>query len=214
MKKVREDFWEKRCTTVAEALNKNGFEAEYLATATRAKKKVLSMIPKGATIGRCGSTTLTQMGVYEELRRRGHTIFDPFQTGLSSEEDLAERRKALLSDVLLSSANAVTSDGQIVNVDGTGNRVAATIFGPQKVIMVVGRNKIVSNVEAGLQRIRNIAAPLNARRLKRRVPCATLDRCPGDCSSPENMCKAVVILAKQPDMSSITVLLVGEDLGF
>ncbi len=122
MKKVRKDFWEKRCTTVVKTLEKNGFKAEYCTTAREAKKRVLSMIPKGVTIGRCGSTTLTEMGVYEELRKKSHLIFDPYRAGLSSEENLAERRKALLSDILLSGANAITWDGKIINVEKASSK--------------------------------------------------------------------------------------------
>lgn len=172
------------------------------------------MIPQGATVGRCGSTTLTEMGIYDELRERGLTIIDPFRPHLSPEEKLQERRKTLLCDVLLSSANAITRDGKIINVDGTGNRVAGMIFGPKKVIIVAGKNKIVFNIREGLERIKNFSAPLNARRLNKKVPCARLDRCPGECASSERMCNVTVILEKQPDKSSISVLLVGEDLGF
>lgn len=214
MLKLEGDFWKTKCSIVVDALKQNGYQAEYCPTAIEAKKRIHTMVPKGAAVGRCGSTTLTQMGIYDELRERGCTIIDPFRAGLSPEQDLQERRKALLCDVLLSSTNAITRDGKIINVDGTGNRVAGIIFGPKKVIIVAGRNKIVFNVQEGLERIKNIAAPLNARRLNLQVPCAKLDRCPGDCTSPERMCNMIVILEKKPDMSSITVLLVGESLGF
>lgn len=214
MVKAERDFWKTRCSIVVDALKQNGYEAEYFSTAIEAKKRIHSMIPKGVAVGRCGSTTLTQMGICEELRERGCAIINPFRVDLSSEQDLQERRRTLLCDVLLSSANAITRDGKIINVDGTGNRVAAITFGPKKVIIIAGRNKIVSNVQEGLERIKNIAAPLNARRLNLEVPCARLDRCPGDCTSPERMCNIIVILEKRPNMSSITVLLVGESLGF
>jgi len=214
MKRPREDYWETRCTSVVEALKRKGYDAEYYATAGQARERVLSMIPAGSSIGRCGSTTVTEMGLYEELRTRGHAVFDPYQSGLSQEDNLAQRRKALLSDVLLSSVNAITREGRMLNVDGTGNRVAGMIFGPRQVILVVGRNKIVSSLEEGLERIKSVAAPLNARRLKLKVPCATLDRCPGECSSPDNMCRATTILERKPNFTSIAVLVVGEDLGF
>lgn len=214
MPKIENDFWEKRCSVVVEALKRNGFQAEYLPTASEAKNRVHTMISKGATVGRCGSTTLTEMGIYNELREKGCVVLDPYRDDLSAEQKLQERKKTLLCDVLLSGANAITRDGKIINVDGTGNRVAGMIFGPKKVIIVAGKNKIVSNVKEALERIKNIAAPLNARRLKRKIPCAKLDRCPGDCTSPERMCNVTTILEKKPDMSSIAVLLVGEDLGF
>ena len=215
MLKPEDNFWETRCAAVADALKKNGFQAEYLPTAGEAKKRIHALIPEGVTVGRCGSTTLVRMGIFDELRERGLTIIDPFQADLSPDEDLHERRKTLICDLLLTGTNAITRDGKLINVDGTGNRVAAMIFGPKKVIVVAGRNKIVSTAKEGLERIKNTAAPLNARRLKRSVPCARLDRCPPkECNSPERMCNVTVILEKNPDMSSITVLLVGENLGF
>ena len=212
---IMDDFWKKKCEVVINALKKNGYDAYYASTSLEAKKIIYSMIPEGAVIGRCGSTTLVQMGIYDELRTRGFTVIDPYDANLSPEEQLEQRRKTLLCDVLLAGANAITRDGKIVNVDGTGNRVAGIIFGPKKVIIVAGRNKIVSDIKEALERIKSIAAPLNARRLKRKIPCAVLDRCPvEECDSPERMCNVTVILNKKPDMSSISVILVGEDLGF
>jgi len=214
MEKIEESFWEKRCREVVNALRKNNFEAEYFAKALEAKEKIISLIPKDSTVARCGSVTLTRLNIFKELAKKGCNVINPYIPGLSSEEVLKRRREVFYSDFLLSSANAITYDGKIVNVDGIGNRVAGIIFGPKRVIILAGKNKIVSDVESALKRIKDVAAPLNARRLKRDVPCRVLDRCPGDCNSPERMCNVTVILEKRPSASQITVFLVGEDLGF
>ena len=121
-------------------------------------------------------------------------------------------RRQLTCD-LLASANAVTLTGMVLNIDGNGNRVASTIFGPQKVILVVGRNKLVSTVEDGLKRIKAYAAPLAAKRLNIEVPCAKTGFCI-DCNSPGRICTATVILERKPRLSDVRVLIVNEELGF
>jgi len=214
MEKIEESFWGKRCKEVTDALKKNNFKAEYFTKAIQAKDKIISSIPKGSKVARCGSMTLTRLNIFEELAKKGCNVIDPYVPGLPPEETFKRRREVFYSDFLLSSANAITYDGKIVNVDGIGNRVAGMIFGPKRVIILAGKNKIVPDVEAALKRIKDIAAPLNARRLKRDVPCRVLDRCPGSCNSPERMCNVTVILEKRPSASRITVFLVGEDLGF
>jgi len=214
MEEIEESFWEKRCKEVVNALKKNNFEAEYFAKALEAKEKIISLIPEGSSVARCGSTTLTRLNVFKELAKKGCNVIDPYVPGLPPEETFKRRREVFYSDFLLSSANAITYDGKIVNVDGIGNRVAGIIFGPKRAIILAGKNKIVPDVESALKRIKDVAAPLNARRLKKDVPCRVLGRCPGDCSSPERMCNVTVILEKRPSASRITVFLVGEDLGF
>jgi hypothetical protein len=123
------------------------------------------------------------------------------------------RRAQLACDVFLSSSNAVTVEGELVNVDGIGNRVAAMIFGPGKVIVVAGWNKIVPDVNAAIQRIRNTAAPLNAKRLELNVPCAKTGYCV-DCDVPDNMCRVTTIISRKPRKTDISVVLIAEQLGF
>jgi hypothetical protein len=119
----------------------------------------------------------------------------------------------MVADLFLSSSNAVTLNGELVNIDGVGNRVNSTNFGPGKVILVVGYNKIVEDVQEAIQRIKNVAAPLNARRLNVDVPCAKVGKCV-DCNSPNRICRAIVIHERKPSLTDILVILVGEELGF
>jgi hypothetical protein len=119
----------------------------------------------------------------------------------------------MTSDLFLSSVNAITMDGELVNIDGMGNRVNATNFGPKKVILVAGYNKIVEDVQEAIKRIKNVTAPMNARRLNLEVPCAKLGKC-ADCNSPNRMCRIVVILEWKPTWTDMLVILVGEELGY
>jgi len=175
---------------------------------------LVSMIPADALVGRAGSMTITDMGVVAPLREKGCTVIDPYEGDLSPEDQVKARHRVLSCDVFLASSNAITRDGTIVNIDGTGNRVAAMIFGPKRAILVVGRNKIVPDLTSAMERLETVACPLNARRLKRNTPCHTLGYCPDGCTSPDRMCNVTVIIEKQPTGSSITVIVVNEDLGF
>lgn len=217
---IEKDFWKDRCLRVVKALKRNGFEAEYVSGKTEVRNRILDLIPEGSKVGRCGSTTIVQLGVLEELSRKHCVLIDPYLPNISSDETVKKRREALLSDVLLCSANAVTLDGKLISVDGVGNRVAGMIFGPRQVIVVVGKNKIVSNVKQGIARIKNVAAPMNARRLvaegrmSDKIPCLRANTCPGECSFSRRMCRITVILEKRPLFSNIMILVVRDDLGF
>lgn len=198
---------------VVEALRKNNFIAHYAESKGTAIAYVLDQIGQNATIGIGGSMTLVELGLDVTLEEAGHTVYNHNKAGLSKEESLALRRKELLSDVFLTSANAITEDGQIVNTDGSGNRVAAMIFGPRKVIIVAGRNKIVADTDAAKKRIEKIAAPINAKRLNRNTPCAQTGRCV-DCASSERICAVTTIMHKKPLSIEIHVVIVGENLGY
>ncbi|MBC7188599.1 lactate utilization protein [Candidatus Aerophobetes bacterium] len=215
LQEVMDSFWKEKIKVTLSSLKKKGYDVHFAPSVEEAKKIIYSMIPQGAVIGRCGSVTLTQMGIYDELKAKGFCVIDPYESGLSFEEQVERRRKTLLCDVFLAGANAITREGEIVNVDGTGNRVAGITFGPKKVIIVAGRNKIVQDIKEALERIKSVSAPLNARRLRRKTPCAVLDRCPeNECESSDRMCNVTLILNRKPDMSSISIILVGEDIGF
>lgn len=198
---------------VVAALEKNNFTAYYAASKGLAIAHVLEQIDLDATIGIGGSMTTVALGLESLLKERGHTIYNHNVAGLSKEESLAVRYKQLLADVFITSTNAVTLDGQLVNTDGAGNRVAAMIFGPKKVIVVAGMNKIVADVPAAKQRIEQIAAPVNAKRLHKNTPCTTSGRCVG-CSSPERICAVTTILYKNPSATAIHVIIIGEELGY
>jgi len=177
------------------ALEKNGFQTFFAKTKGEALEKVLSLIPSNAKIGIGGSVTLREINLIDALASRGNTIFQHWQ---QPEESVATvMREQLNSDVFVASSNAVTEDGKLVNIDKAGNRVAATIFGPQKVVLVVGVNKIVKDVDEGIRRARNVAAPMNARRRGDKTPCAITGVCT-DCDASDRVCRVITIIEKKP----------------
>ena len=198
---------------VVKALEKNNFQAYYVATRAAAIEKVNSLIPAGATVGVGGSWTLKEMGIPEQLEKDGHEVYDHNKPGLTMEESLSLRRKELLCDVFISGTNAITLDGQLVNTDGSGNRVAAMSFGPKKVVVVVGVNKIVADLDAAMERIEMYAAPINNKRLDRPNPCTVTGTCM-DCQGATRICNITTILHKKPPTIDFHVVVVGEELGF
>ena len=182
-------------------------------------EKVMSMIPEGCNVGLGDSLTLKQIGVIDALEKGNYAFFDAWRPGLSLEERMDFKRRSLVSDVFVTGSNALTLDGKIVNVDGHGNRTAAMLFGPRKVIIVVGINKIVANLEDALERIRTIAAPRNAKSkayVNPPPPCSITGEC-SDCHGPWRICNKTVIIEGQFDNDRfepvITVIIVGEELG-
>jgi L-lactate utilization protein LutB len=211
---IYKDIYSKRCQLASVALKKNGFEVLYADNAKEALDKVMSLIPKEAKVGIGGSVTVRDIGLVEAIEKQGNTIFMDWGKPLELKEKLKKRRDALTSDVYLTSSNAITLQGQLVNIDGTGNRVSAMIFGPKKVIIIAGANKLVDTLDEAFARIRNIAGPLNGQRLNLKTPCAMTGKCTIDCDSLDRMCKVTVILEKKPNLSDITIVLVGENLGY
>lgn len=198
---------------VVEALLKNNFAAEYAATKDEARRRLLELIPQSGSVGIGGSVTLNQLNIFDDLSQRGNVLLNHTLPSLSPEEKMDIRRKQLTCDCFLTSANALTLDGKIVNVDGTGNRVAAMIFGPKQVIIVAGVNKIVKDVDAALERIEMLAAPLNNKRLGSQNPCTKTGICM-DCEAKTRICNVTTILRKKPSLTNTTVLIVGEELGY
>lgn len=196
--------------TVVKALEQRLFAAQYCSTAEEAKKAVLSLIEEGKVVAWGGSQTVDALGIKEALQEKGQPVLD--RNAVPEEEKKNVAKKALTSDVYLMSSNAISADGQLVNMDGRGNRVAALIFGPDKVIVVAGMNKVVPTVDDAITRTRNWAAPMNAQRFQKGTPCCHTGKC-GDCKSPDSICASLVItrLCKHP--GRIHVILVGEDLG-
>jgi hypothetical protein len=202
-----------------ERLGENNIPAFYVQDRKGVFEKVMSMIPEGSTVGVGDSVTLKQIGVVDALEHGEYVILNPWRPGISVEEGINLKKRALTSDVYVTGTNALTVDGKIVNVDGLGNRVAAMLFGPDKVIIVVGINKIVDNLQEALERIRNVAAPLNVKRhgdFDPMPPCGTSGVC-SDCSSPWRICNKTVIIERQYNNSKykpiITVVIAGEELG-
>ena len=188
---------------VRKNLEERGFQTSCFATAKEAADYLDAQID-GATVGIGGSMTIQAMGLSERLSKHNEVIWH-WEGG--------ELRRAMLADVYLTSVNGLAETGEIVNIDGTGNRVSATLFGHEKVYFVIGRNKLAPTYEAAVYRARNVAAPQRARQLGKKTPCAVkADRC-YDCRSPERVCRALVTLWGPMLGMETEVLLVDEDLG-
>jgi hypothetical protein len=196
----------------ANALRKNGFDVRTVPGRKEALREIFGIIPENAKVGVGGSMTLTEIGFFGEAEKKPFTLLNPSPQKMSMDEFIQMRREILLADVFLSSSNAVTEDGKLFNIDATGNRAAGMSFGPKKVILVCGSNKIVKDLDAAEKRVRQWAAPMNARRLSMKTPCAETGVCV-DCSSPQRICNIFMVLAKKPIRTDVIIILVGEHLG-
>ena len=198
---------------VCAALERNGFTAHYVATGAEAMEMVASFVQPGTTVGFGGSMSLKAIGAPEKVRALGAEVLDHNAPGIDQEKQLELRRAQLTCDLFLSSSNAVTLEGDIVNVDGAGNRVAALTFGPKKTIVVVGTNKIVRDLDEALHRIETTASPMNNKRLDRPNPCVKAGTCQ-DCQGETRICRVYQVLRRRPLYSDFTVIVVGEPLGY
>jgi L-lactate utilization protein LutB len=196
---------------LVEVLNKKNFKATYFEDAQAAKCAVLNEIAPGAAVGIGGSMTVFDMGLHKDLQEKGHEVFWHWLVDPAQRSEV--RAKAANADVYLSSSNAVTMNGELVNIDGIGNRVSAMFFGPKKVIIICGVNKIADDYDTAIQRIKTYACPPNAKRLNLNTPCAKTDKCT-DCSSSDRMCNVTVKMERPPSGKEVHVFLVGESLGF
>lgn len=210
-------YWRIRLDAIRENLEGNNFTAVIASTAAEARRMVLEdMIPaiNPASISWGGSMTHVQSGIYEAVKALPDVdILDTYEKDLSPEKMIERRRRALLVDLFITSTNALTEDGCLVNLDMIGNRVAALTFGPRYVVVLAGRNKIAASVEDAVTRIKNYAAPVNAMRLEKKTPCRKTGTC-NDCSSPERICNTWTITEKSFPKGRVTVILINEDLGF
>ncbi len=207
-------WWiEERAKRAIEKLVAHDFKALYVKTKEDAVQEVWKHITPKQKIGVGGSLTVRGLGILERLEAQGYTLYDHWKPGLTKENILELRKSQMTSDLFLSSSNAITLNGELVNIDGIGNRVNSTNFGPEKVILIAGYNKIVEDVQEGIRRIKDVAAPLNARRLNMDVPCAKVGKCV-DCNSPNRICRVIVIHERKPSLTDIFIIIVGEELGF
>ena len=203
---------EQLAQTIIKNLKRRHMEGFYCATAEKAVKKVSELIEDGSCVTWGGTMTVRDMGIPQYLKDRGTLEVLDRDLAATPEEAQMIYLKAFSSDVYLSSANAISEDGVIVNIDGNGNRVAAITWGPKKVIFVIGMNKVAQNVEAALARARSTAAPTNAARFDVKTPCKTDGVC-HNCNSPQSICNYVHFLRNSPQGRHIVVL-VGEPLGY
>ena len=194
-------------------LQRRHFEAYYCATADEARQRVNELIPDGSSVTWGGTMTVRDMGIPEMLKGRGTLDVWDRDTVTTAEEKQEMYFRAFHADYYLSSANAISEDGVIVNIDGNGNRVAAITWGPQHVIFVVGMNKVAQDVEAALKRARSTASPINAARFDIDTPCQKDGVC-HNCNSPQSICNDVHFLRNSSKPGRIIVVLVGETLGY
>ena len=206
-------LWEKLAERCMNNLQKHGFDAHYVRDADEARTLILAMVSGYETFGFAGSDTTRELGIIDELKARGKTIYDHWQKGLSKEEDLEVRLQQGRCDCFFCSANAISATGEVVNVDGVGNRTNALTFGPKKVVIVAGMNKVTHDLESALRRVREVAGPMRAKSLGVETPCVETGVC-ADCNSPQRICRITSILHRKPMRTDISVILVNQTLGF
>ena len=196
---------------VADALNKRHFEAYYVSTKEDAVKKILEIIPSNHSVAWGGTMTMDQLGLKDKLSAAGYTLIDR-DKGTTPEEREKIMHEALNCGSFIMSSNAITEDGQLFNIDGKGNRVAALIYGPQNVIIIAGMNKVVQDMDAAYDRVRGYAAPANAQRFDIDTPCKKIGEC-ADCLSSSTICAQFVTTRICKPAGRIKVVLIGEELG-
>ena len=203
--------YDKAGPQVVKALEKRHFEAYYVSTAAEAVEKVVELIPKEHTVSWGGTATVDALGIKQRLAQEGIALIDR-DTAQTPQERQEMLKKALTCGTFLMSSNAISKDGQLVNIDGMGNRVAAMCFGPRQVVVIAGMNKVLGTLDDAVARARNVAAPANAQRFGLSTPCGLTGQC-GDCTSPDCICSKMVITRFCMPAGRIKVILVGEDLG-
>jgi hypothetical protein len=202
-----------KCEKAVGSLKKNGFDAVYCKSGEEVYHYIINEADTAHSVGFGGSMSITDLKICDKLRSMGKEILNHNDPGLTPEQKMAITRRQLTCDLFLTSSNAVTLSGQLVNIDGNGNRAAAMFFGPQKVVIVVGRNKLVDGtVDDAIHRVKTHAAPPNSKRLNLATPCATTGFC-SDCDSPQRICRVTTIIEKKPRTADIRVLVVNEDMG-
>jgi L-lactate utilization protein LutB len=216
MDKPLEHYWTKRLADLQQTLEANNFDVYTAADSAAAQRIVMDeILPKcGArSVGWGGSMTVAGTGLFQAVKARADIeMVDTLDKQVSAEEFFERRRKSLLVDLFITGTNAVTEDGQLVNLDMFGNRVAALTFGPRHVVVIVGRNKIVPSLDEAMFRVKNIAAPANAMRLDKKTPCVKTSYC-DECKSPDRICNTWTITEKSYPKGRVKVVLVNQDLG-
>jgi len=203
---------EKMGKKVCDALSSRGFAAYYCATKEDALEKALGLIPEESTVTWGGCKSAEEIGLLDAVRNGNYKVLDR-NTAKTPEERTAMMKQAFSCDVFLTGTNAITETGELVNIDGIGNRVAAMTYGPDSVIVIAGMNKLVPNVMDAAARARNTAAPINAQRFDIKTPCKIDGAC-HDCNSPDSICSYIVRTRRCKPEGRIKVILVGESLGF
>lgn len=205
-------YYENAADSIIEKFNKRGIEGYYCENTEDALQTAKRFLTPGCSISWGGSETLKEIGLLDELSSSDYILYDR-KVAKTAEEKTQMYSKIVTADYYFMSSNAITLDGQLVNIDGHGNRVACLIAGPKNIIIIAGMNKIVTNVESGIDRVRNMAAPPNAVRLNLKTPCAEMGKC-ANCLVEDCICCEIVITRKSQIPGRIKVILVGEELGY
>ncbi|HTP66067.1 MAG TPA: lactate utilization protein [Geobacteraceae bacterium] len=205
--------YERKCFKATESLTENGFAALYCPTRREARDYILAEAADAESVGFGGSLSVADLDVAGPLREMGKELLMHSAPGLSPEERRAIMRRQLTSDLFLTGTNALTLSGCLVNIDATGNRAGSMFFGPNKVIVVAGRNKLVDgDIAAAVKRIKEHSAPPNSRRLNFKTPCASTGFC-CDCKSPDRICRITTVIDRKPRLTDLRVLVVNEEMG-
>lgn len=203
---------EEKFEKIKENFRLRNIEVEWFENLEEVKAHILDIIPTVATIGIGHSATLQRMNITSSLLERGNIVYDK-EMAKSKEECKEIKRKALITDWYITGSNAISVDGRIVNVDHSGNRVAAISYGPDRVIIVAGVNKVVDTLDEAIKRVKNVASPLNAKRAGFNPPCVSLNKCV-DCTSKERVCNSLSIIEGQADCNRIKMFIVNNECGF
>ncbi len=212
MTPFEKQYYEKRGQLLAKNLKSRQFDAWYCSSKEEALAKALELIPEGATVGWGGATSADQIGLIDAVRKGNFHPVDR-DAAKTPEERTELMRQCLLTDVFVSGTNALSLDGQMVNIDGNGNRVAAIVYGPKSVVIIAGMNKVTDTLEAAVTRARTVAAPINKQRFPAPTPCMVTGTC-GNCKAEGCICNQILITRNCRPAGRIKVILVGEDLGF
>lgn len=213
MSDILKRTWEIQAATIMKALEKRNMKGYYCPDCASAVKQAQELLFDGALVAYGGSVSLSECGILNMLQSRTDIRLLDRSKAMTAEEKDKSYHEALSSDVYFMSSNAITLDGQLINIDGRGNRVAALIYGPARVVLVAGMNKVVPTVEDGIRRVHNVATPANCLRLDLKTPCAATGAC-HDCLAPDCICNQVVITRRNGTPDRIHVILVGEALGY
>lgn len=204
---------EMKINRTIEALKKNNMNGYYAKNRDEVIELIKDIVKEGSKVAVGGSETLSELGILEHLRSGRYDFLDRYKEGLTREEVTNIFKQSFLADAYLSSCNAITENGELYNVDGNGNRVAAMLYGPDKVIVICGVNKIVKDVDEAIKRNREISAPMNAKRLNKKTPCAKVGYCM-NCNSPERICNEYTLIKKQRSSERMHVIFLNENLGY
>ncbi|SHI20701.1 lactate utilization protein [Sporanaerobacter acetigenes] len=196
-------------------LKQRNINSCFFSNRLEAKNALINKIPSDSLIAFGGSTTIKELGLVDYLINNQYKVLNRFEKDISKEEKIEIERKSLLADIFITGSNALTIDGELINMDHTGNRVSAMLFGPKKVYIVVGVNKIVNSIEEGIRRVKTVAAPLNAKRAKDEYnpPCLKNGQCV-NCNSKDSICNSLVIMSRQYIPERVTIFIINEELGF